>query len=116
MASPTVVRQWREVPTYTTPVSEKGNTTTSYYRFLHDINIGNPPAAEASITVGASPFSYTAPRGGVVIVYGGSVSVVSFTRVGTYTTGQTQGMFTLGAGDILTVTYSGAPTMTFAPL
>lgn len=116
MASPPTARQWRTVPTYTEGLIQSGNTSSAYYRFMHDINIGNPPAAETSITVGASPFTYTAPQGGAVIINGGTVSQVSYTRSTSYVTGQTQGMFPVGAGDVLIVTYSGAPTMTFAPL
>lgn len=110
-----MTRQWRAVPNYPEALSQKGNTSAAYYRWFHDINIGNPPAAEASITVGASPFTYTATQAGNVVVSGGTVSQISFVRVGSYVTGQTSGMFNLGAGDQLVVTYSGVPMMTFAP-
>jgi hypothetical protein len=111
-----VTRQWRTVPTYTEALVQKGNTSSAYYRFLHDINIGNPPSAEMAITVTASPFTYTPSQAGVVIINGGSVSQVTYTRSTTaYITGQTAGMFPVGAGDTLIVTYASAPTMTFAP-
>jgi hypothetical protein len=111
-----MTRQWRTVPTYTEQLIQSGNTSSAYYRFMHDVQIGNPPSAESLITVSASPFTYTAPQRGVVIINGGTVSQVSYIRVAGYVTGQTAGMFTLGAGDQLVVTYSGLPTMTFAPL
>ena len=111
-----MTRQWRTVPTYTEELIQKGNTSSAYYRFLHDINIGNPPAAEVSLVVTASPFTYTASQAGVVIVQGGTVSQIKFARVGSYVTGQTAGVFSVGAGDQLIVTYSGKPTMTFAPM
>jgi hypothetical protein len=112
-----VTRQWRAVPTYKENLIQKGETSAAYYRFMNDIHTGNPPSAETSITVTASPFKYTAPMGGSVIIEGGTVSQVTYTRSTTaYVTGQTSGMFPVGAGDILIVTYSGTPTMTFAPL
>lgn len=115
MTFPNPIRQWRAVPNYKENLIQSGATSSAYYRFLHDINTGNPPSAETTITLGASPFAYTAPQGGVVIINGGSVSQVSYTRSGTYVTGQLSGMFPVGAGDILTVTYASVPTMIFAP-
>jgi len=70
----------------------------------------------ATITVGASPFSYTAPFSGAVAVSGGTVSVIAVIRQGTaVTTGQTAGMIAVSKFDTLKVTYSAAPTMTFLP-
>ena len=111
-----MTRQWRQVPTYTEGLIQKGNTSAAYYRYMQDVNLGTPPDAESSIVVGTSPFTYTAPRGGVVFVQGGTVSQIQFVRVGTYVTGAIKGPFQLGAGDQLIVTYSGKPTMTFAPM
>lgn len=107
--------QYRALPTYTEPVDEKGNMRASWRRWFAATDNGTPPAAEVSITVGASPFAYQATQAGFVIVSGGTVSVISITRTGTYTTGQTAGVFPLSLADILTVTWSGKPTMTFFP-
>lgn len=70
-----------------------------------------------NVTVSASPFTYSPPVKGNVIVTGGTVSDISFSRDGTniYTTGQSSGMFQINANDRLIVTYTGAPTMTFVP-
>jgi hypothetical protein len=74
------------------------------------------PAKESSITVGASPFAYTAQNNGHVVVTGGTVSAISLTRVSVHATGLTAGLVPVGNKDVVTVTYSAAPTMTFIPL
>jgi len=107
--------QYRGLPTYTEPVDDKGNMSTAWRRWFSATDNGTPPAAEASITVGASPFAYQATQKGFVIVTGGTVSSIQFTRTGTYSTGQTAGVFPVSLADILTVTWSVKPTMTFVP-
>lgn len=63
--------------------------------------------------VGASPFSYVSPRRQAVVVSGGTVTLVEFSRDGAtfYGTGLVAGMFVLETGDILRVTYAVAPTV-----
>lgn len=69
-----------------------------------------------SVAIGASPFSYTAAFDGTMFVTGGTVSAISLTRQGTsVATGITTGLFPLSRLDILQVTYSGLPVMTFLP-
>lgn len=73
--------------------------------------------ALAAITVGASPFSYTAPAAGSVVVGGGTVSAITLKR-GTpaaITMGITAGNVPVSPGDIVTTTYSVLPTMNFVP-
>jgi hypothetical protein len=74
------------------------------------------PAKEVSITVTGSPFSYTAQSNGHVLVTGGTVSAISLTRVSAHATGLTAGLIPVGNKDVITVTYSVLPTMTFIPL
>ena len=102
-------------PTNEQPLSVKGQTSSVWYRFLQGIFSGQPSASESSVSVGASPFSFTAPSGGFIILRGGTVSSVQFTRANTTLTGQTSGIFPLSQGDVLTVTYSGLPSMVFVP-
>lgn len=106
---------YRAIPTYKTPLVTGENLSASWYRWMNDTDQGTPPSAEAAVTAGPSPFTYQAPKKGFVIITGGTVSAVQFTRVGTYTTGMVSGMFPVSLGDKLTVTYSGAPTITFVP-
>lgn len=76
--------------------------------------IGGPAQA---ITVGASPYTYTAPLYGSVVISGGTVSAVALSRDGStfIATGQTAGQFVLTVGDQLKITHTGAPTATFVP-
>jgi hypothetical protein len=66
---------------------------------------------------GVSPYTYSAPVRGSVIVNGGTVSAIAFSRDGVtfYTVGQTAGMFLLNAADQLRITYTVLPTVTFVP-
>ena len=72
--------------------------------------------APSGVTVTASPFAYhnTATGDIDVIVKGGTVSKVEFSRDGAtyYDVGTVAGMFHLSPSDYLKVTYTVAPTMT----
>ena len=86
-----------------------------WYKFFSALYKGTPPSAETALVVGISPWSYSAPAKGFVIIRGGTVSAVTFSRSMTTLTGQTAGIFPLAQGDVLTVSYSGLPTMTWVP-
>lgn len=110
--------QFNTTPTYDQPLTTKGQISTAWWRFWSGLGQGRPVGPVAGITVGTSPFKYTAQQGGSVIVNGGSTTQISFSRDGAnfFITGQTTGMFKLAQGDILQVTYPVAPpTMTFVP-
>lgn len=104
-----------DVPNYEIPLNPKGQTHSAWYRFFQASYQGQAPSNESPVTLGASPFPYTAPSRGFVILSGGSVSAVQFTRSVTTLTGQTAGIFPLSQGDVLTVTYASLPNMTFVP-
>src|ERR1700734_3988179 len=72
----------RAIPTYEQPLTVGGNMSSAWRRWLHDTEVGPPPSNEAGITVTASPFSYQAPSRGFVIIHGGTVSQIQFTRMG----------------------------------
>ncbi len=76
-----------------------------------------PGAALASISVGASPFAYTAGATGTLYVTGGTVSEISFTRGSTtINTGIVAGGVRLLQNDIATITFTGTtPTATWVP-
>ncbi len=68
------------------------------------------------ITVGASPFTYTAPYPMAVVLSGGTVSLVSYGRGGALVAlGLLAGIVELNTGDSLRVTYVTAPSMTAIP-
>jgi hypothetical protein len=106
------------IPNYPVPLQVGGRTDKGWYFFWSGMFRGLAPAAEAAVTVGDSPYVYSAPVRGSVIVNGGTVSAIAFSRDGTtfYTTGQTAGMFLLCAGDLLRITYTVLPTVTFVPV
>jgi hypothetical protein len=106
---------YQTVPTYEQPLTTGKNTNTVWYRFFQGLYNGIAPSSEVAITAGASPFIYTAPSRGFVIVRGGTVSAIQFTRASTTLTGLTAGIFPLSQGDHLTVTYSGLPALLWVP-
>jgi hypothetical protein len=103
------------LPTYEQPLTKGGQTASVWYRAFQGLVQGVPPSAERTITVGISPFSYTAPSKGFLIISGGIVTATQFTRTVTTLTGQTTGIYPLSQGDVLTVTYTGLPTVTWVP-
>jgi hypothetical protein len=102
----------------------KGNGTSAFTASATipaaDISgLTNYTTLPSSITVTASPFTYTNATGynADVLVSGGGVSKLEFSRDGTtfYDTGSYYGMFSLSPSDKLRVTYATAPTMTLIP-
>lgn len=108
---------FRSAPDYTEPLTTGDNTTASWYRWFQNIDKGLPPSSELAVTITASPWTYTAPSRGFVLVTGGTVSLIQFSRTtGTfYPIGQTSGIFPVSQNDQLKVTYSAAPIVTFVP-
>lgn len=109
--------QLNQLPTFNVPLTKGEKTTKDWYFFFAGLYSGIAPAAVMPLTVTASPFTYSPTVKGSVIVNGGTVSQIQFSRDGTnfYTTGQASGMFTLNAADRLVVTYTVPPTITFVP-
>lgn len=107
--------QYRILPNYPVPLSQGGATQASWYRFWNDINQGTPSSQELTLTPTGSPFTYQATQGGFLVVSGGTISSIVFTRVGSYTLGTVAGAFPMAAGDQITVSYSMVPTIVFAP-
>jgi hypothetical protein len=105
----------QSLPTYEQSLTEKGQTSKVWYRFWSAIYQGTPPANESTLTLNTSPFSYTAQVKGFVLIRGGTVSSVQVTRSVTTLTGLTSGYFPLNQGDVLTITYSGLPSVTWYP-
>jgi hypothetical protein len=70
----------------------------------------------ATVTVGASPFIYTASFSGSVAITGGTVSAIALIRQGaSIATGLTTGLIPVSRRDQVQVTYTALPTMTFIP-
>jgi hypothetical protein len=109
--------QFRTVPTYTEQMATGNHNNSTWYRYFQQNEVGTPPSGEMPATVTASPFAYTAPSKGFVIVSGGTVSAIMFSRTpGTfYLTGLTAGVFPMAQNDVLKVTYSAKPNLVFVP-
>jgi hypothetical protein len=106
---------FQQVPTYEQSLTKSGQTSSVWYRFFQGLYQGIAPAAEVTVAVSASPFAYTFQQRGFLIVRGGTVTAVQFTRTATNLTGQTAGIFPGSQGDIVNITYSGLPTVIFVP-
>lgn len=108
------------------------NFEASLQQLRSDLEIGTQPPViptallpqnyatlPTAISVTASPFTYSNATGGNVdvIVSGGGISLLEFSRDGTtfYSTGSFYGMFSLSPYDRLRATYVSAPTMTLVP-
>lgn len=79
-------------------------------------SLGNPAPAIVPVTLGASPFAYTAAADGFLAISGGSVSGLSLKRgPTTISLPGSLGIVPLSNGDVLTLTYSGAPNVNFVP-
>jgi hypothetical protein len=112
-----MAQQFNRLPQFNQPLSQAGVTNKDWYFFFVGLFQGLAPAFESSVTLTGSPFTYSAPVKGSVIVNGGTVSQIRFSRDGStfYNVGATNGMFPLNAADRLEVTYSVAPVVTFVP-
>jgi hypothetical protein len=114
-----MAQQYRAVPTYGQKLEIGEHTSASWYRFWQDVNSGRPPGPESGIVVTVSPFIYhTTVGGGFLIVSGGTVSAIAFSRdqVNFYATGLTAGVFPLANEDSYRITYTVKPTVTFVPM
>lgn len=78
-----------------------------------------PPPPFQSVTVSTSPFSYYADEPGNLFITGGTVSLITLTR-GTdtltiATSTSTPRIIPLAIHDIVEITYTVLPTITFIP-
>lgn len=71
--------------------------------------------APEAVTVGSSPYVFTARADGVLAISGGTFSLVEYGRNGTYTSIGMPNSVTVFEYDTIRVTYTLAPTMTFIP-
>jgi hypothetical protein len=102
-------------PTAATPAValQNGNYyfTTPWIVWLQQL--ASQPAAPFTVTPTASPFSYLASGAGTLQITGGTVSARTLTRGGV--TVSVSGSVPVVNNDVVTVTYSVAPTLSFIP-
>jgi hypothetical protein len=80
--------------------------------------VANQSAPGVPVTLGASPFVYTAPSHGQIMISGGGVVRLEITANGStwFNTGAYYGAFPLASGSQARLTYVGTPPgMTFIP-
>jgi len=101
------------LPSATTPISLDDFSSSRI-----EGNAGFNPRPVTSITVGASPFTYTNNNGYTeeVQVVGGTINDIAIVRDGVETSlGIASGMLLLGPGDAIRVTYTSVPSMRTIP-
>lgn len=81
-----------------------------------EFTTGAQRGAARALTPSGSPYTYTAPSNGVIVISVGTVTVIEYGRSGAfYVVGLIAGLFPILNGDSIRVTYAVAPTMTFLP-
>jgi hypothetical protein len=115
---------WTRICNYLSQQSAAGNLdvlTYSQYRnrtVMNGVAVTLPMVDSFNVTVGASPYTYTAPRPQRINITGGTVTVIAISRNGVtfFTTGLTSGSFVVACGEQVQITYSVAPTVTGSDL
>lgn len=110
-------QQLNNQPQYNVPLINGKVTSKDWYFFWLGLFKRLAPALETVVTVGVSPFTFSSSVGGFVLITGGTVSLVEFSRDGStfHDYGTTVGQFQINAADLLRVTYSAPPDMVFVP-
>lgn len=101
-------------------VDERGVIATNWWRFLLNVSnqaLGTNQTTQATVTAGASPFVFTTPAQGTLLVSGGPVTLIEYSKdaLTWYPTGVTQGQIQMVPNDHVRITYMNAPTLTFFP-
>lgn len=102
-------------PTLALTDPKTGLVSSIWYQFITRLQQLSAERAIAALTVGASPFTYTASTIGNIFVSGGTVSSIVLGRSGVTLTCPENVFIPVAANDTITVTYSVKPTMTFVP-
>jgi hypothetical protein len=109
----------QQIPHQSIPVAGQVPMTREWFGYLAKQyrQLGGQGEALQPVTVGASPYIYQAQTNGLLIISGGTVSAIAYSRDRTafYTLGQTSGLFPLFALDYIRVTYTVLPVLVFAP-
>lgn len=101
-------------------VDSRGVMATNWWRYF--LNVGNQAmgtneTSPATVAVSASPFVFTTPAQGTLLVSGGPVTLIEYSKDGItwYPTGAVGGPIQLVPNDQVRITYSNAPNLTFFP-
>ena len=113
-------------PSISQPIAlANGLIAREWYRWLYTLaqqaftasGGGSGGGAEIAVTVGASPFVYTASAPGVAILSGGGITSLALARSGPWRAiGAFRAPVPMNAGDTLQIAWTqAAPTMFFFP-
>ena len=95
------------------PVMRGEQTAIEWMAFFRSL-VRRSKDAPMAQTVGASPAAITAPNDGAMFINGGTVSQVQLTRSGwTLNCGQNANPVPVRTGDVVTITYTVAPSVQF---
>jgi len=103
------------IPDRGQPIDQAGKVTLSevWARFLVRLSQLTPERPLMPVSPGPSPYSFTATTIGDLLVRGGTVTSVVLTRGSDSLACPVSGFVPMAAQDIVTVTYSVAPEVTF---
>lgn len=113
---------FRDNPTFGLPSrllklisGESGTANDTWYQFFVRLAQLSAERPFDPVSLGASPFVYTARTIGHLFITGGTVSAISLVRSGIAVACPSNTFIPMAANDSVTVTYSVLPTMTFIP-
>lgn len=93
-------------------VDKDGQLTDEAFRVIRWLQ-GVPPTTPLVLVLTPSPVAYQATKDGAIVVDGGIVSTITLTRSSVVVSiPATSGMFPVRQNDVLTITYTVAPTVT----
>lgn len=98
------------------PIMDKvtGRLNPAWFGFFSDLTA--PATPIEVVTVGASPFTYTAVHAGSLLIKGGTVNQISLIRARvTVITGLTTGFIPMSQNDQVEVTYAVIPDAWYVP-
>lgn len=96
-------------------VGKEGRLADVWYRGLVRLAQLSAERPIAPVSVGASPFTFTATTIGDLLVRGGTVSAVTLVRGDDSLVCPVSGFVPMAANDSIVITYSVLPTVTFVP-
>lgn len=105
------------LPSPSLPMSDPttGKVASIWYQWVARISQLSAERPFGPVTVGASPFTFTASTIGNLLVTGGTVSAIVLSRSGASVNCQENTFIPMAANDTVTITYTGLPTVTFIP-
>jgi hypothetical protein len=109
-------------PRVNTPLvnPDTGILTTTWLAFLQSLwmEVKGGSGLIAEQVLSTSPWTFTSPQQGTLMLSGGTITDVQLSRDGTnfFPVGQLAGPVTIGAGDLVLVAYTVLPRAVFVPI